>query len=106
MLDQLIKNVYENAVRKGLWEKPLTFAEFIDRCKEELYEAVLEFENGNSYNNIYLVCGKPEGIPIELADVIILIFSFCCKYGIEIEKAINMKHQYNTTRPYKHGKPI
>jgi hypothetical protein len=46
---------------------------------------------------------KPEGIPIELADCIIRIFDYCGKEGINIEEAIRIKHEYNKTRPYRHG---
>jgi NTP pyrophosphatase (non-canonical NTP hydrolase) len=46
---------------------------------------------------------KPEGIPIELADCIIRILDYCGKKGIDIEEAIRIKHEYNKTRPYRHG---
>ena len=28
---------------------------------------------------------------------------FCGKEGIDIEEAIRIKHEYNKTRPYRHG---
>jgi hypothetical protein len=46
---------------------------------------------------------KPEGIPIELADCIIRILDYCGRSGIDIEEAIRIKHEYNKTRPYRHG---
>ncbi|NLI22267.1 MAG: hypothetical protein GX418_12085 [Clostridiales bacterium] len=46
---------------------------------------------------------KPEGIAIELADAVIRILDYCGKANIDIEDAIRMKHEYNTTRPYRHG---
>jgi NTP pyrophosphatase (non-canonical NTP hydrolase) len=46
---------------------------------------------------------KPEGIAIELADCIIRILDYCAHAGIDIDKAILMKHEYNKTRPYRHG---
>jgi NTP pyrophosphatase (non-canonical NTP hydrolase) len=46
---------------------------------------------------------KPEGIPAELADCIIRILDYCGKEGIDIEEAVKIKHQYNKTRPYRHG---
>lgn len=46
---------------------------------------------------------KPEGIAIELADAVIRILDYCGHVGIDIEKAIEIKHEYNKTRPYKHG---
>lgn len=46
---------------------------------------------------------KPCGIPIELADVVIRIFDFCGRHGIDLESAIKLKMEYNSTRPYRHG---
>ena len=46
---------------------------------------------------------KPEGIAVEMADCIIRILDWCGKEGVDIDAIIRMKHEYNTTRPYKHG---
>ncbi len=46
---------------------------------------------------------KPEGIPSELADVVIRVFDMCGYYGIDLEAAIKEKMAYNKTRPFKHG---
>jgi NTP pyrophosphatase (non-canonical NTP hydrolase) len=46
------------------------------------------------------------GEAAELADVLIRIFHYCGKRGIDLGKAVQLKHQYNTTRPYRHGKVI
>lgn len=40
----------------------------------------------------------------ELADVAIRIFDFAHKFDINLEQHIRMKHEYNKTRPVKHGK--
>mgnify|MGYP000963931873 CR=1 FL=1 len=47
--------------------------------------------------------GKMEGIPSELADVVIRVMDMCEHYGIDLEAAIAEKHAYNLTRPYRHG---
>lgn len=39
-----------------------------------------------------------------MADCIIRICDTCGKYGIDLEKAIEIKMSYNKNRPYKHGK--
>lgn len=44
------------------------------------------------------------GIEEELADVVIRVLDFADEYGLRIEEAIITKHNYNTTRPHKHGK--
>jgi NTP pyrophosphatase (non-canonical NTP hydrolase) len=46
---------------------------------------------------------KPCGIPTELADCIIRIADTCGRYGIDLEKALKIKMEYNKLRPYKHG---
>lgn len=70
----------------------------------ELSEALEEYRNGHQPNETYYSDGgKPEGIPSELADVIIRILDMCGKYGIDIGAMISEKHEFNKTRPYKHG---
>ena len=66
-------------------------------------EALEEYRNGRIPTEIYYDGDKPEGIPIELADVIIRILDYCGKEKIDIGQALNIKHEYNKTRPYKHG---
>lgn len=51
----------------------------------------------------YAKSKKPEGIAIELADAVIRILDYCGHAGIDIENAVKIKHEYNKTRPYKHG---
>lgn len=46
---------------------------------------------------------KMEGIPSELADVVIRVMDICEHYGIDFEAAIAEKHAYNLTRPYRRG---
>jgi len=44
------------------------------------------------------------GEAAELADVLIRIFHYCGKRGINLGEAVRLKHEYNIMRPYKHGK--
>lgn len=46
---------------------------------------------------------KPEGVQIELADVVIRIMDTCEANGWDLEECIRLKHEYNQTRPYRHG---
>lgn len=46
---------------------------------------------------------KPEGVATELADCVIRILDYCAYAGIDIEETIRIKHEFNKTRPYKHG---
>ena len=47
--------------------------------------------------------GKPEGIPTELADVVIRILDFCAAYDVDLASAIAEKIKYNEGRSYRHG---
>lgn len=63
-----------------------------------------EYRKGRQATEVYPGNNeKPEGIPIELADAIIRILDYCGYAGIDIEAAILQKHEYNKTRPYRHG---
>jgi NTP pyrophosphatase (non-canonical NTP hydrolase) len=126
-INEFAKEVHENAVEHGWWEKERGFAEVIALCHSELSEALEEYRNNRPqlyYNceyqdtrskcpDKYDACqygknegcnkAKPEGIAVELADCIIRILDYCGKENIDIEEVLRIKHEYNKTRPYKHG---
>ena len=107
----MAKDIHELAVKKGWWtingiddnvtEKSIgeQFANF----HGEVSEAWEEHRNGKLMSEVYYKDGKPEGIPIELADLIIRVLDTCSAYNIDIEKAIGIKHEYNETRSFRHG---
>lgn len=47
---------------------------------------------------------KPEGVPSELADIVIRVFDLAGALGIDLADAIKEKAAFNATRPHKHGK--
>jgi hypothetical protein len=47
---------------------------------------------------------KPEGVPSEIADIIIRCLDFCAEQKIDIASVLQHKMQYNATRPALHGK--
>ena len=123
-INELIKESHETAKEKGWHEKDISFGETIALIHSELSEALEEHRNGKMIHETYLKCkdmgcsgnkdetctssipcpsAKPCGIPTELADTLIRIFDFCGRYNIDLEKALQIKMQYNKTRSYRHG---
>jgi NTP pyrophosphatase (non-canonical NTP hydrolase) len=90
---------------------------FFEKCalmNTEITEALEEVRNGRGYRETYkslakaevddpMVTSKPEGVPIELADLLIRLLDLCGEYNIDLEEAVNAKLIYNDSRPFRHG---
>lgn len=80
----------------------------------EVAEAIEELRNGRRVDETYYPSEtkglsipelrKPEGVPSELADVVIRAFDFAHEFGIDLAAIIDEKLRFNATRPHKHGK--
>jgi len=111
-LNKLAKKVHLNALDKGFWDNKMAYTDTIiprsigeqfANFHAEISEAWEEYRNGHAMNEIYFKDGKPEGVPVELADTIIRILDTCAQYGINIEEVIKVKMKYNENREYRHG---
>ena len=69
----------------------------------EAAEALEEHRDGRVAERVS-ASGKPEGLPSELADIVIRVGDLAGILGIDLEAAIVRKMNYNETRPHKHGK--
>lgn len=49
---------------------------------------------------------KPEGVAIEMADVLIRLLDMAKRWDINIVSAFDEKMKYNWTRPYRHGRNV
>jgi NTP pyrophosphatase (non-canonical NTP hydrolase) len=117
----LVLNAHVRACRKGWWgdkaevdgfanaipgsdSHPGTFnlGEKVAKIHSEVSEA---FESWGLGEPViwYAENGKPEGLAIELADVIIRVADLCGAANLPIEKAIRIKSAYNETRTRRHG---
>ena len=98
------EDIHKNAKAHGWWDDPRRPGELLMLVVSEVSEAFEEVRKGKSMTETYYSeNGKMEGVPSELADVVIRIMDMCEHYGIDLEKVIKEKHEYNKTRHYKHG---
>lgn len=103
----IMSKAHRTACDKGWWDQERSFGDQIALMHTELSEALEEFRAGKPIAEIYHseseIGPKPEGVAVELADVIIRIGDTCEKYGIPLCEAIEEKLAYNQNRPYRHG---
>ncbi|WP_312093418.1 hypothetical protein [Aminipila sp.] len=121
-INEWAKEIHNNAVNHGWWEKIKPLSETIALCHSELSEALEEARTGNRIPNkeneppmlyfsgygyvasdITECCKKPEGIAVEMVDCLIRILDWFESENIDVEYVLELKHEYNKTRPYKHG---
>lgn len=103
---QFIDAAHTTAVSKGWHDTTRSFGEVCALLHSEISEAFEEHRKGGHPTRVRWEQGKPEGIAIELADLVIRVFDLCGAEGIDLEKAIATKMEYNLSRPYRHGGKI
>ena len=128
-LNAWANEIHENAVAHGWWEQERELPEILMLIVSELAEALEEARAGRPmvwyeciveeipcegvkcslYNNdgsclTGKLSPKPEGIAVEVIDALIRILDWCGHEGLDVEELVREKHEYNKSRPYKHGK--
>lgn len=84
-------------------EKLMLMVTEISECMEEYrkghYATEVYYSNGTGQEGPF----KPEGVPIELADLAIRLMHYCGRMGIDLERMMEVKMVYNETREHRHG---
>ena len=69
----------------------------------EVAEAAEDVRTG-AMRTVMSDSGKPEGLPSELADIVIRVIDVCGGLGIDLDEEIRIKVAYNRRRPAMHNK--
>ena len=105
-LNSLSKEVHQNAVEHGWWEEERSFGEVIALIHSELSEALEEYRNGHAVTEIYYNGDKPEGVPVELVDVVIRLLDVVGKYGWELTTPKISDQNIRSRKSYLKEKPF
>lgn len=88
-INELAKEVHENAVNHGWWEKPPSLPEALCLIHAELSEALEEYRNGSPL--VYGTCALSRTLDLMAA------------LGVDVDAVVMAKHRYNLGREYRHG---
>ena len=117
-LYDIIHDAHDTAKAHGWWDgfySPGLFGDQIDRgavlatvpeklclVHSEVSEALEDYRVGRLTTTLR-EDGKPEGLPSELADVVIRIADLCGALDIDLQAEVAAKLAYNKTRSHRHG---
>ena len=95
------QEIYNLAESKGWRSKASTDVEDIPELLCLLHSEISEALE--AYRGHATPFKGPGNIGEELADLVIRVRHFCALYDIDLEAEIVKKHEFNKTRPFRHG---
>lgn len=113
-LNEIADCVHELAWEKGWHSRDEGEDAFVERMCNLLHDEVCELHEAWRNNKLRADCDKADkmraaGLPAltsieeEMADIVIRILDNARKLNVDIALAVWAKHQYNKTRPERHG---
>lgn len=114
-IDEMADKIHENAHRHGFHDPNQSEGDFLAHMGMNKHGEISELYDAWRAGHLHGPCDKADkmialGLPPltcaeeEYADLVIRAFDECRRLGIDIAQAIAVKHAYNLTRPFKHGK--
>lgn len=114
-INQIADAIHENAIVHGFHPKNQSERVFLNEQLMNLHSEVTEIHEAWRNGKPWDLCDKSSamrslGLPPltnieeEYADVVIRALDQCRRLGVDIAMAIQIKHAYNKSRPFKHGK--
>jgi NTP pyrophosphatase (non-canonical NTP hydrolase) len=113
-LEQIIEEAYKLNWEKGFHSSTDTDDFVVEKSCNNLHDEVSELHEAWRNGKMREFCDKSDKMkelglePLicleeELADIIIRAFDLGKRLGIDVVRSVNLKHEYNKTRPFKHG---
>lgn len=113
-LSEIAHAVHELAWHKGWHDDNESEDGFVERMCNNLHDEVSEIHEAWRNNNLRQPCDKAPvmralGLPEltcleeEMADIVIRVLDNSKKLGVDITRAVNLKHSFNLSRSMRHG---